>query len=399
MQYKLLQFYKVLSNFSTNLIGGFVPLIVYDSTQNLYLAIASMVAGYLATILANCVLRKVIYKLPELCLCLRILPIICMQIVLLFIPTYPIIMMLVFAVFYGLSGALTTLPCEIIYSYATPQEGTSATSLGITRVFEQLGYVLSAVTGGLFLDSIPTVYVVIISLTLYFVASLPLMIYYIKNRKNTLFNAETVSNAHIYYESKVESQTGDKVCKKISTSYFIYYLFAVGADAFYTFFTFATFLATGSFLISGVLTASCDVIYGVMMWITTKLDEKYDLTVLSSVALFIIAACITTAAFTIGMWPSYVCFLAMAIVWPIPALFVNQRMLAKTQILGISNDCNFLKTNSMLTGQTLCVVAGFSGSVLAIFAVGAVFVAFVGGILPTLEEKTRKTLVDYIENN
>ncbi len=398
MQYKLLQFYKVLSNFSTNLISGFIPLIVYKSTQNVILAVGSLVLGYLATIGCNFLLRKALYKYPELCLCLRILPIIGMQVVLLFINVSPILMIIVFSIFYGLNYTLKTVPCEVIYSYSVPPN-TSSTKLGLTRVFEQTGFVLSAIVGGLFLDNIPTLYVVIISLTLYLIASLPLMIYYIKNKGKGAFNTEVVSTAFIYYESKDESLKGKKVSKKITLMYFTYYALACGVDAFYRFFSFATYLATGSFLVSGVLSGSCDAIHGIMVFVAAKLDEKFDLTVLASISSFIMAACIVVATLTIGLWPSFVCFLLIPVFWPIPAIFINQRMLAKSKILGVTNDCNFIKYNGHLAGQTFCYMFGLTGFVWLIFVAGACLMVAVGITSPIIEEKTRKILVDYIENN
>ncbi len=398
MQYKLLQFYKVLSNFSTNLISGFIPLIVYKSTQNVILAVGSLVLGYLATIGCNFLLRKALYKYPELCLCLRILPIIGMQVVLLFINVSPILMIIVFSIFYGLNYTLKTVPCEVIYSYSVPPN-TSSTKLGLTRVFEQTGFVLSAIVGGLFLDNIPTLYVVIISLTLYLIASLPLMIYYIKNKGKGAFNTEVVSTAFIYYESKDESLKGKKVSKKITLMYFTYYALACGVDAFYRFFSFATYLATDSFLVSGVLSGSCDAIHGIMVFVAAKLDEKFDLTVLASISSFIMAACIVVATLTIGLWPSFVCFLLIPVFWPIPAIFINQRMLAKSKILGITNDCNFIKYNGHLAGQTFCYMFGLTGFVWLIFVAGACLMVAVGITSPIIEEKTRKILVDYIENN
>ena len=398
MQYKLLQFYKVLSNFSTNLISGFIPLIVYKSTQNVILAVGSLVLGYLATIGCNFLLRKALYKYPELCLCLRILPIIGMQVVLLFINVSPILMIIVFSIFYGLNYTLKTVPCEVIYSYSVPPN-TSSTKLGLTRVFEQTGFVLSVIVGGLFLDNIPTLYVVIISLTLYLIASLPLMIYYIKNKGKGAFNTEVVSTAFIYYESKDESLKGKKVSKKITLMYFTYYALACGVDAFYRFFSFATYLATGSFLVSGVLSGSCDAIHGIMVFVAAKLDEKFDLTVLASISSFIMAACIVVATLTIGLWPSFVCFLLIPVFWPIPAIFINQRMLAKSKILGITNDCNFIKYNGHLAGQTFCYMFGLTGFVWLIFVDGACLMVAVGITSPIIEEKTRKIQVDYIENN
>lgn len=398
MQFKLLQFYKVLSNFATNLISSFIPLIVYRETGNIYLAVGSLILGYLFTIICNCLLKKLLYKFPELCLCLRIIPIVAMQLTLLFISVSPVFMIFVFAICYGLNYTLKTVPCEVIYTYSVPPN-TSAAKLGLSRAFEQAGFVLSCVIGGLFLDKISTLYVVIISLSLYFVSSLPLMIYYMINKGKNAFNTEAVSNAHAFYESKDVTQKGKKVSKKIKLLYFIDFVLVAGVDAFYRFFGFATYLKTGSFLISGALSGSCDAIQGIMAFVAGKLDEKKDLTILASVSTFIIAVCIVIATLTIGLWPSFVCFLIMPIFWPIATLFINQRMLTKSKILGITNECNFQKYNGHLLGQLSCYVFGLTGVVWAMFIVAAILMFSSGISLPIIEEKTRKTLVDYIENN
>ena len=140
-------------------------------------------------------------------------------------------------------------------------------------------------------------------------------------------------------------------------------------------------------------------IHGIMVFVAAKLDEKFDLTVLASISSFIMAACIVVATLTIGLWPSFVCFLLIPVFWPIPAIFINQRMLAKSKILGITNDCNFIKYNGHLAGQTFCYMFGLTGFVWLIFVAGACLMVAVGITSPIIEEKTRKILVDYIENN
>ena len=164
MQFKLLQFYKVLSNFSTNLISGFIPLLIYQETQSVYLAVASLVLGYLFNILFNYVLKTLTYRKPELCLCLRILPIISMQISLLFISKSPIVIMFVLAASYGLNYTFKNVPSDIIYNYSVPAN-TKASTLALSRAFEQVGYVAAAICGGWFLDYIPFAYLISISLS------------------------------------------------------------------------------------------------------------------------------------------------------------------------------------------------------------------------------------------
>ena len=398
MQFKLLQFYKVLSNFSTNLISGFIPLLIYQETQSVYLAVASLVLGYLFNILFNYVLKTLTYRKPELCLCLRILPIISMQISLLFISKSPIIIMFVLAASYGLNYTFKNVPSDIIYNYSVPAN-TKASTLALSRAFEQVGYVAAAICGGWFLDYIPFAYLISISLSLYFVSSLPLMILYFKNRNNKNFNAELVSNAHIHFETQDSSEEGKMVCNKVRRSYILYNIFLTGVDAFYMLFGFATYLKTGSFLISGTLGGACDAIYGIMAVVVGKLDAKKDLTIMSIISSIVISLCIVGATLTMGEWPSFIFYEIIPVFWPFTVIFSTQRMFTKSKVLGITNECTFNRYNAQLSGQAICYAFGLTGVLWLVFAVGAAFVFTSGVLCPYVEEHTRKTLVDYIEDN
>ena len=44
-QLKLLNFHKMIANFANNLVGAFVPLIIYQATNNLMLSILLYLAS------------------------------------------------------------------------------------------------------------------------------------------------------------------------------------------------------------------------------------------------------------------------------------------------------------------------------------------------------------------
>ena len=65
----------------------------------------------------------------------------------------------------------------------------------MTRVFEQLGSIIAVVAGGLFLDYLETYVLIIVAMSIYIISTIPLLIFYIRSRKNKGFNKELVSNA------------------------------------------------------------------------------------------------------------------------------------------------------------------------------------------------------------
>lgn len=397
MQFKLLQFYKVLSNFSTSLISAFVPLLIYQQTGLVYLAVLYLVVQNASNLLFNIVLKKWLYEKPQLMLMLRIIPIIIMQVLLVFLDVAPVWAGIGCGIFTGLNYALKYMPSDIIYAYATPPDASSK-MLAFSRLSEEIGYVLAGVLGGLFLDYIDYTIVIIISLSLYFISSLPLVVFYIKNRKQESFNSEHVSNAHVHYETKVQDGRGKKVCKKMWWGYFTEYALLSGVDAFYAVFGFLVYLSSGSFLLSGILNSVFDTIYGASTLLVSKLDEKIDLTKISATAICLMGAIGIVLSLTAGSVLSFVLYEVVAFLWPFATIFVHQNMLTKAKILGMSNDMCYAKQVGVVAGNMVFFAFGFI-SVAAIGISSALATIASGIFMPVNEEKARQSLVDYLENN
>lgn len=397
MQFKLLQFYKFLSNFSTSLISAFVPLLIYQQTGLVYLAVIYLVIQNISNLFFNIVFKKWLYEKPQLMLMLRIVPIIIMQVLLIFLTDAPIWAGIGCGVFTGLNYALKYMPSDIIFAYATPPDA-STKLLAFSRVSEEIGYVLAGVLGGLFLDYIDYTIVIAISLSLYFVASLPLVVFYIKNRKETNFNAEHVSNAHVHFETKVQDGRGKKVCKKLWWGYFVEYFLMSGIDAFYAVFGFLVYLGSGSFLLSGVLNSIFDALYGTSSLIVGKLDEKHDITLASALAICVMGVSGIITTLTAGTVLSFVFYELVAALWPFATIFVHQRMLMKAKVLGMSNDASYAKQLGVVAGNSVFFAFGFI-SVAAIGIASAIATIGCGVFTPYNEEQTRRDLVNYIENN
>ena len=397
MQFKLLQFYKVLSNFSTSLISAFVPLLIYQETGKIYLSVLCLLIQTTSNIVFCYIFKKWLYEKPQLCLMLRTIPIILMQVILVFLAKAPVLSVVGCGVFTGLNYTLKYIPSDIIFTYTTPPNANSKW-LGISRLSEEVGYVLAGVLGGLFLDYIDYTIVIIISLGLYVISSLPLVIFYIKNRKVKNFNTEQVSNAFVHYEHKVKDGRGKKLSKKILGIYFVEYALNSGIDSIYALFGFMVYLNSGSFLLSGVLGGIFDSLYGISSMVIAKLDDKFDLTFWATGAVILMGICSVVMSFTAGSILSYICYELFAVLWPFPVIFVHQRLIMKTRILGINNDCAFYKYIGTLTGNSVAYAFGFIS--IPVVAIAALVMAVGGGaMVPITEEKTRQALVDYLENN
>ena len=397
MQFKLLQFYKVLSNFSTSLISAFVPLLIYQQTGSVTLAVLYLVVQNATNVVFNILFKKWLFEKPQLMLMLRIIPIIIMQVLLVFLDVAPLWAGIGCGVFTGLNYVLKYTPSDVIFAYATPPDA-GPKMLAFSRLSEEIGYVAAGVLGGLFLDYIDYTIVIAISLSLYFVSSLPLVVFYIKNRKQESFNTEHVSNAHVHFESKVQDGRGKKVCRKMWWGYFIEYALMSGIDAFYAIFGFLVYLKSGSFLLSGILNSIFDTLYGASSMLVGKLDEKYDITKISAISICVMGAIGIALTLTAGSVVSFVLYEVVAFLWPFATIFVHQHMLIKAKILGMSNDVTYAKQLGTVAGNTVFFAFGFI-SVIGIGISSALATIGCGVFTPVNEEVNRQALVDYLENN
>ena len=61
MEFKYFGFYKSISNFATNLVGVFLPLLVYEYTGLFYVAIIYYIAQYVLNIVFANILKKIYF--------------------------------------------------------------------------------------------------------------------------------------------------------------------------------------------------------------------------------------------------------------------------------------------------------------------------------------------------
>ena len=401
MQFKLLQIYRCVSSFATSLISNFVPLIIYQyavlkwsKSFSIGLAFGYLIVCYMLVALFSWILRKVLYAKPQVFLCLRIIPIVAMLIFITFLYSNSIIIMLCVAVSNALNIVFCSIPQEAIYNFVSVDKNSKA--LGITRAFTQAGYILASIIGGLFLDKIHETFVVIISLTLYVASSLPLLIYYIKNRKTKNFNTESISTIVQSLESDAQTQ---KVRKQFLKENFIAYLLIGATDQFYEFFGIMLFITTGSYFASGIAFGIYDGIYAVMCLVAGYFLQKHDGKWMAFSALIIMALMWIPCLLVDIIWLKCVLFLSNAVIQPFFILYTFQMFLDKARILGVSNRQLLDYNNACNFSYSIVCSLGLVGSYIPCI-IGAIIFAIVGAFnLIRAEKKTTKNLVEFLNQN
>lgn len=399
MQLKLLNFHKMLANFSTSLVGGFIPLIIYRQTHSLLLAVLYLFVMYLINFILNQIFRKQYIKRPQLFLVLRAIPILGYSLAVILIDVSFIWGIILVTIFYATNLSFKGNSSEIILNYSVSQN-TNSKSFGMTRVFEQIGVIVAVVAGGLFLDYLDTYVLIIIAMSIYLLSTIPLLIYYIRSRKLKGFNTEMVSNAFVHFsQNEDRTKKGKKVSKQILLQYGVVYFLVAFLDVFCSLFNLFVYIKMGQFAMAGYFNAVYNGAYAIGSYVVGFVSAKHDTTIFASICLFINAACATIVPFINNLIVVYVLFGVIGVLYPFYSLFLIERMLAKSRILGISNRAIFAREDASALGKACCLIFALFGTVVPAFIAMGVGLATCGGILPKNEETTRKSLVKYLEGD
>lgn len=401
MQLKLLQFYRCVSTFAASLIVNFVPLIIYQygilkwsKTFSMGLAFGYLVISSLLVAFFSWLLRKHLYSKPQVFLCLRIIPMVAMLIFVAFLNTNSIWIMLCVAISSAFNTVFSAIPQEAIYNFVSVDKNSNA--LGITRFLSQVGYVLAGIVGGLFLDKINEVFVVIVSLVLYIISSLPLLIYYIKNHKKQGFNTESIATI----VQNVDASTTTQIIRKkfLKENFFAYLLIGV-TDQFYDFFSILLFVSTDSYFVAGIVLGIYDALYAIMCLLAGYLLQKHDGKWLSFSAILIMAAAWIPCILCDIIWLRCLLFLSNAFVQPFFNLYMFQMFLDKARILGVSNRQLLDYNNACFCSYSIADSFGLIGSYIPSIICGIVFAVLGAFNLLRAERKTTKDLVEFLNQN
>lgn len=399
MQLKLLNFHKMMSNFATNLVGGFIPLIIYKHTHSLFLAVGYLALTYLLQCVHHRVFKKLYIKQPQLMLLIRVFPILIYSLAIILIEFNLWLGVILTAIFTSMSSSFKSNATEFILNYSISQK-TKSKSFGLTRVFEQLGSIISYIAGGLFLDHLPAYVLIIIAMVIYLISVVPLLIYYVRFKKEKGFNAELVSNATLMLSQREDTTTrGKKVSKRILFNYGLMYYLLGFLDQIANLFSILCFVKYGEFAMAGYFSAAYHLAYALGSYIVSLVGDKFDTTIISAVFLCVNGVCAAILPFVESEIAIYSLFALIGIVYPFYSLFLIERMLAKTRILGISNKALYIRNDVSSFAQSSVCWFGLFGTVIPSFIAMCVCLVTCGILLPIGEEKTRKELVNYLECN
>lgn len=400
-QLKLLNFHKMIANFANNLVGAFIPLIIFQATGNLMLAIVYLVVNKIIRLLMTLSFKKLYYKYPQLMLLLRIIPIALYNISIFILDVNIIVGVIGVCIFLALDHSINNLSKEVIFNYSSLSNKEEKSSIGVTRLFEQIGVIVAMVIGGFLLDINKTI-VLIISLVLYSISVIPLAIYYVKSRKQKTFNKDATSNAMDSIDKNEKlKKSSEKLTKKMLLIYGIVYFSFAFVDLLQTTYNLHIFNIKGSFATSGIIGAVFNCFYAIGFYIAGIINQKRDITKLVSLLSIIISiSSIALPFIDVDALLVLICviYAIIGFSYPFLSLFVLERMLLKSRIMGVSNEALFVRENSCVIAYIIGYSFGFFG-LIGIFISIAVTMIGASVVIPVAEEKTRQNLVNFLQHN
>lgn len=397
---KLLNFYKLLSNVATNLVGAFIPLIVLQATGSVALAALLYCSMFLIRIVCSFIFKTQYEKYPQIVLMFRVVTVVLYSFSIILIDSNLWLGVAGATIFYGIDMSLKTVPREILFNYAAANESVGGkSSLGFSRLMEQVGVLLALIVGGVMLDFNKKL-IIIISVVIYMIAVIPLVMYYFKGRKQKTFNKDSVSNAQITYEKQPElSKNARNISKKILWAYSIVYFVYCFQDVLGNAFNIHIFLHTSSFGSAGYLNAVYNAFYGIGCYLFSYIDSKKETTPL------IIMSCVGCALSVLGLvlfenfvlW--YILMGIAGVLYGFICTYMLGRLLPKCRIMGISNSALFYRENASNLSVMCAMILGCTGTMIPVLCSIVVTMAISSCLIPLNEEYTRKDLITYLQNH
>ena len=392
MEFKYFSFYKSISNFATNLVGIFLPLLIYENTQKFYLAVIFYIGQYLFNILFSAMLKKYIYSKPQMLLLIRIIPFVLYSVCIMLLEINVFIFAIPLCLFYSLNVAMSAPPEEIILNYSS--EENYSEHLGISDFLTYLFACLSVVAGGFILDNLNPITLTIISSSLYAISLIPLIIFYIKNKNNSTFNQELTTNA-VEQDKNIESK--NKARKSLILKYSIILGLTFCIDACYALVSLYVYIKFDLFTISAIIYGLSDFLYGISSLFVGKWHEKKDLSLFAKLTAFVCGILIIFIPFINNQIVLMLIICVLSILEPLLIVYLSDNMIQKTRILGVSNSALFYYTNSFWVTTTICLITGISGTLIPSFILSGVGTFTVGTIIKKHEEETNNIVINYLD--
>ncbi len=403
MELKLSNFNRFMSNFSTKLVGGFVPVIVYNyvNEYKMQLALLTLAIQYLLSFILDIILEKYLVKKPQLFLFLRVFPIIIYEVLLIFVGQYPLACVLGIGVAFSCSYTFKNIPRESLFAYVNaPRERGTGTELARTKLLGQGALIIGTILGGLALDYLNMTSLVVISIVLYLIGALPLVIYNLAHKKEDHRNQEYSTSEHIALKTQSrDTASSNIVSKQIVKEYCWFYFLQESWNALYVLLPLLMFTITGTFTTAALASAIFDGLYGIGCYVFEKLEAKKDLTNLSVFMGVMLGVLGIGLIFVKSPIVFYIIVALMAICYSEVFFFSYHRMLMKSKIVGRNINCIINKINMYFVSTSIIVSFGIFLPIWSCFIVGGIMSIGGGVAIPYVEEKTRRILVDHIQDN
>ncbi len=403
MQLKLLNFHKILSQFASNIVGAFIALIIYQSTNSFSYAFLFLVLNMVLRIIFSRIFFKAMERKPQVFLAIRLFPFLFYSLSILLLDTHlKVLGIILSVVFHSLAVTFKDMPMELIFSYSSLNKGAS--SNGLSRLFEYIGVISAIIIGGLFLDNLPKWVAIAIACGSYLISVIPLLVYYFKQKNSKTFNQDATSNAVESFEKiKIKKRQKNVITKKLLVRYFfIYFAFCV-YDALMQLLSLYLFkVSAESYSFTSYIQASFYALFGLGCFIAGKLEDNIDLTNIVSICCIASGAVVCLVPFVAQIiWLEVVLFGIIGFLYSFISIFCYSRMMTRCKIMGVSNLALQGRAQASRYSQILIFGIGAIGPFMFIpaFIITGVIFASCAIFIPKNEETTRQMLVDYLENN
>lgn len=398
MQFKLLNFHKMVGNFASSLVGTFIPLMIYQATGSIRLAALFIVGQCLFRIIANHVFKKLFNNYPQLTLLIRIIPMLIYNITLIFLEEFMILGIIIVAISYGVSLSLKNNALGVLLNYTSKKN--SQKKLTTSRIVEAISAMVAAVSGGLFIDWNQTA-LIIFSITLYLISVIPLIVYYISNRSKSGFNVDFTSNTAIYYDKTPELKTKrQKLVKHFVFQFFMFYMLFCILDNFTSLYSLHLFVNSPTFAKAGYISAMYQLGALISSLCMNYINKKFELSTANVICGLLCSVPVVVIPFIQSYVGIYVLIFIFGFAYAICSYFMMNSLMEKCKIISATNKALVARQDGILAGQMLnpIIIVCF-GKIQPVFFImfSSMFVYVI--YTKIVENKLRSKLVDYIENN
>ena len=197
-----------------------------------------------------------------------------------------------------------------------------------------------------------------------------------------------------------------RIIVKILLGYALVYFIYGSVDTFISNYQFELFFnGNDKYAIAGIFSAIYNATYGIGSYLAGKLNDKHDITRLAQTSAILISISMVLFAFVQNEIVIYLLFALFGLTYPFITVFVFQRLLVKTRILGVSNWAILIRENASVLSYIItfgfCLIVSVLPKVVfyPIFLFIALGMAIASYLIPKNEEKTRKLLVDFLQDN